>query len=621
MPTEVRERTHIPMQFTWNAESVFANPKDWETEFKSLGPELEGLNEYHGRLAQGPSTLLAALERLQQLLARAWKLLNYAAISYAVDTRQPEAAQRQGRAEGIFAHATAAGAFVNPELLAIGEAKLREWMRAEPRLVLYDHYLTDLFRIQQHVRSAEIEELLGRVMDPFLAVYTTVSALVDSDFQFRPAISSEGRELPVNQGNVDTLLREPDREVRRTAWESYADTYLGYKNTLANNLAASIRQNVFLMRARRHASSLEKALFKDNIPESVFHNLIETFRSHLGTWHRYWKVRRAALGVEQLQPYDVWAPLTDSPPAVTYPQAVDWVCEGLRPLGDEYVEKMRRACLEERWVDVYPNLGKRQGAFSFGSPGTHPFVVMSFADDVSGLSTLAHELGHSMHSYLAWQHQPLIYSDYSIFAAEVASNFHQAMLRAHLLQNNSDVKLQIAIIEDAMDNFHRYFLIMPTLARFELEIHQRVERGEGFSPEGLVDLMADLFAEPFGSEMELDRPRVGITWAQFLHLYQDYYVYQYATGIAGAHALAARILEGETGAAEAYLEFLKAGASLYPLDALRAAGVDLSSPEPVERTFKMLDDLVDRLAKLTGVAEAVAQSGTQGSVSQRRILP
>jgi oligoendopeptidase F len=267
---------------------------------------------------------------------------------------------------------------------------------------------------------------------------------------------------------------------------------------------------------------------------------------------------------------------------------------------------MRRGCLEQRWVDVYPNLGKRQGAFSSGSPGTHPFIVMSFADDVSGLSTLAHELGHSMHSYLAWKHQPMIYSEYSLFAAEVASNFHQAMVRAYLLKNTTDVQLQISIIEDAMDNFHRYFLIMPTLARFELETHQRVERGEGFSADGLIELMADLFAEPFGPEMQLDRQRVGITWAQFLHLYQDYYVYQYATGISGAHSLAARILGGESGAAEAYLEFLKAGASVYPLDALRAAGVDLSSPEPVEQTFKVLDDLVDRLAVLTGVAEAVA---------------
>ena len=606
MAIEVRERTQILRQFTWNAESVFATPADWETEFTSLDAELEGLAQFHGKLAEGPATLLATLERFQELFARAWRLYQYAVIAYSVDTRQQEAAQRHGRSEGLVAQATAAVAFLDPELIAIGEPTLRHWLQGDPRLVIYDHYLINLFRKQEHVRSAEVEELLGVVLAPFLGVASTMSALVDSDFRFKPAIGSDGREHAVTQASLDKLLWDPDRAVRRSAWESYADTYLAYKNTLANSLATSIKQNAFMARARRHESTLEMALFKDHIAEQVFENLIATFRKHVGVWHRYWKVRRAALGVEQLHPYDVWAPLTDAPPVVSYEQAVDWVCEGLAPLGEDYVRVMRAGCLEQRWVDVYPNLGKRQGAFSFSAPGSYPFIMMSFADDVSGLSTLTHELGHSMHGYLTMKHQPVIYSDTSIFSAEVASNFHQAMVRAYLLRNSSDVKLQIAIIEEAMDNFHRYFLIMPTLARFELETHQRLERGEGVSAEGLIGLMADLFAESYGSEMQLDRSRVGITWAQFQHLYNDYYVFQYATGISGAHALSARILEGRPGAAEAYLEFLKAGASLYPLDALRAAGVDLSSPEPVEQTFKVLDDLVDRLAKLTGVTEAVA---------------
>jgi oligoendopeptidase F len=606
MSVEVRERSQIPKQFTWNSESVFAAPADWDAQFNSLGDELKELSAYQGRLGEGPATLLEALELFQTLIVKAYKLYMYAVVDHSVDTRRPEATQRQGRGEGAVAQALGASAFLRPELLSIGEAQLRDWIRQEPRLAIYQHYFDNLFRLQTHVRSMEVEELLGRVQDPFRAVFTTHTALVDSDFQFRPAVSSDGREQSVNQGSLDTLLRSPDRELRRTAWESYADTYLTFKNTLANSLGASLRQNVFVTRARKYASSLEMALFNDNIPEAVFHNLLETFRNNVGTWHRYWRVRRAALGVEELHPYDVWAPITNAPPAINFQQAVDWIREGLRPLGDEYADRIRQGCLEDRWVDVYPNLGKRQGAFSFGVPGTHPFILMSFADDVSGLSTLAHELGHSMHSYLTWKNQPVIYAEYSLFVAEVASNFHQAMVRAHLLENSSDTQLQIAIIEEAMDNFHRYFLIMPTLARFELETHRRVERGEGLSADGMVELMADLFAEPFGTEMQLDRARVGITWAQFQHLYRDYYVYQYATGISGAHSLARRILQGEAGAAQAYLEFLKTGGSRYPLDALRLAGVDLLSPEPVEQTFRVLDDLVDRLAKLTGVSEAVA---------------
>jgi oligoendopeptidase F len=249
-------------------------------------------------------------------------------------------------------------------------------------------------------------------------------------------------------------------------------------------------------------------------------------------------------------------------------------------------------------VDVYPNQGKRAGAFSSGSYGTFPFIMMSYADNLFSLSTLAHELGHSMHSFLARSHQPITYSRYSLFVAEVASNFHQAMVRAHLLATKTEPAFQISLIEEAMSNFHRYFFIMPTLARFELETHQRIERGEGLSSDDMIGLMADLFAEGYGGEMAVDREQVGITWATFGHLYTDYYVYQYATGISGANALAKGILSGKEGAVENYLSFLKAGGSMYPLDVLKMAGVDLTTPEPVEIAFGVLAELVERLEEL-----------------------
>jgi len=284
---------------------------------------------------------------------------------------------------------------------------------------------------------------------------------------------------------------------------------------------------------------------------------------------------------------------------VTYPQAVDWIAAGMQPLGDEYVNILRRGALEQRWVDIYPNKGKRAGAYSYGGPGTHPFIFMSYNDDLFSLSTLAHELGHSLHSYYSWQTQPPIYARYTLFAAEVASNFNQALVRAHLLTTQMDRDFQIGVIEEAMSNFHRYFFIMPTLARFELEIHERVERGQALNAESLIQLMADLFAEGYGGEVELDVQRIGITWAEFsTHLYSNFYVFQYATGIAGAHALAEKILANEPGAVDRYLTFLKAGGSAYPLDALKQAGVDLTTPEPVEQTFAVLAGLVDRLAQL-----------------------
>jgi oligoendopeptidase F len=330
----------------------------------------------------------------------------------------------------------------------------------------------------------------------------------------------------------------------------------------------------------------------------VFHTLIEVFKENLPTWHRYWRVRREALGYDALYVYDIKAPLTEAKPEVPYEQAVVWICEGMAPLGEEYVAAIRRGCREGRWVDRARNKGKRQGAFSSGAYDTQPFIMMSYADDVFSLSTLAHELGHSMHSFLTRKNQPYIYGHYSLFVAEVASNFHQAMVRDYLFRTQEDADLQLALIEEAMSNFHRYFFIMPTLARFELEMHQRVERGAPVNARTMMDLTADLFKEGYGKEVVFDDERIGITWAQFVHMYMNFYVYQYATGISGAHALTDRVLSGERGAAEDYVRFLSAGGSVYPLDALKAAGVDLAAPEPVERAFESLAEVVDRLEAL-----------------------
>jgi oligoendopeptidase F len=293
--------------------------------------------------------------------------------------------------------------------------------------------------------------------------------------------------------------------------------------------------------------------------------------------------------------------LTANPPTLSYETAVDWIAQGMTPLGKEYTSILRNGALEERWVDVYPNQGKRMGAFSSGLKGTHPFIMMSFTDDLFSLSTLAHELGHSLHSYYTWQKQPLVYSNYGLFVAEVASNFNQALVRAHLFESNSDPNFHIAVIEEAMANFHRYFFIMPTLARFELELHQRVERGQPLNADIMNNLLADFFQEGYGDEVVFDRERTGITWAQFhSHLYANFYVYQYATGISAAHALAHDILQEKPGAVDNYLAFLKAGGSMYPMDALKLAGVDMTSPEPVETAFAVLAQIVDRLEQLVG---------------------
>jgi oligoendopeptidase F len=601
MSTEtIPAHSEIDPQYTWNAPSVFPSEADWEAEYGSIAQDLAGLRAYQGRLAEGPALLAEAVAAIERLMQRVYKLYTYASMSYAVNTNDQDAAKRNGRAQGLAGQALAAAAFLDPELLAIGEATLRGWLAEDARLGYLGHYVDNLFRKQAHVRSAEVEELLGLLADPFSNVEATFHMLTDADFKFPPASASDGRSLPVTQGTLEDILAAPDREARRTAWEGYMDAYLAHKNTLAANLLTSVKNNVFTMRARRHTSTLEMALFRQNLPAAVYHNLLDVFKKNLPTWHRYWAVRRRALGVERLQPYDIWAPLTSDRPVIPYEQAVAAVCAGLAPLGQDYVEALRRGCQEQRWVDVYPCQGKMGGAFSSGAPGAFPFIMMSYTDDVFSLSTLAHELGHSMHSYLTWQNQPILYSDYSMFVAETASNFHQAMVRAHLLATNPDPAFQITVIEEAMSNFHRYFFIMPTLARFELAVHQAEERGAGMSADDMLGLMADLFSEGYGGGVHVDRERTGATWATFPHLYADYYVFNYATGISAANALALRVRSGAAAAAEDYLRFLKAGGSLYPLDALRVAGVDMTTPEPVEAAFSVLAGLVERLAGLVG---------------------
>jgi oligoendopeptidase F len=594
----VPPRSQVAREHTWNAESVYPSHEAWAAELKAVSDALPTLAPFQGKL-DNAATLADWLEASEALARRVSMLGFYARMSQAVETTNQAAVSMVGQVGALASRFGAVVAFSQPELLARGEEIVMGWVQSEPRLGHYAQAFGDLFRQQQHVRSAEVEQVLAMAREPFGQVDNTEEMLTSADLKFGMVTTSTGEQIQLAQGNIDTFLESPDREARRTAWEAYQDGYLAMKNTLASNYIASVKRDVFYARARRYPSALDAALFADNIPSEVYYNLIETYKKNIPTWHKYWAIRRKALGVETLNPYDIWAPLTSQSPVVSYEQAVDWICEGMSPLGEDYVNALRQGCLQDRWVDIYPNQSKTAGAFSYGTYDTYPFIMMSFDNGLSAMSTLAHELGHSMHSYLSRKNQPYVYGDYSLFVAEVASNFNQAMVRANLFKNNSDAHFQIAMIEEAMNNIHRYFFIMPTLSRFELEIHQRVEKGQGVTADDMIALMADLFSEGYGSEMHVDRDRVGITWAQFGHLYSNFYVFQYATGISAAHALAGRILEGTPGAAENYVKFLSTGSSMYPVDALQMAGVDMRTPDAVERTFAVLADYVDRLAHLT----------------------
>jgi oligoendopeptidase F len=606
--TSLPPRSEVDKRFTWDAESVFPDEAAWDQAAETVLSRLPDLAEFKGHLGDSPEALadwFDANERVHRLMA---KLMVYSTMSYSVDVGDQKAAARADRARSVSAQLGAAASFAVPEMLGIGIPKLREWVATSPRLAHLGHYFDRLEKLQRRIRSAEVEELLTQVSDPLASALSVHSVLANTDLRFAPAVGADGELHEVAQGTYGALMTSADRELRRTAFESYADAHLALQHAMAASLSGGVKRDVFFARARGYTSSLQAALEPSHIPVEVYHNVVRTFRDNVATWHRYWRIRRRVLGLEVLRPYDTRAQLSTNTLAVPYQQAVEWIAEGVAPLGDDYVAILRKGAMQDRWVDIYPNKGKRMGAFSTGAMDTRPFIFMSYNDDIYSMSTLAHELGHSMHSYHTRGTQPYVYSNYGLFQAEVASNMHQALTRRHLLATKSDPAFQIAVIEEAMSNFYRYFFIMPSLARLELEMHERVERGAAITADYLNNLMADLMLEVYGSEVDInerDRERIGSTWAQFhTHLYSNFYVYQYATGIAAADHLVGRVAAGDPKAVASYIAFLRSGGSMYPLEGLQMAGVDMTSPEPVEAAFATLSAMVDRLEQLTSAARS-----------------
>lgn len=596
-------RAEVPVEETWNLENIFPSVEAWEKAKTEVLETLPEFAAYQGKLAEGPAILGEFFGKYETTLRLALRVMLYGMLAVSADSTDQAAQARAGQGQGVMARINAATSFYRPELMTIGFDTLHKWIAENDEMKQYEHFFDELEREQEHVRSSEVEQVLAQVGEPLNDFFQAYNALTNADLSFADATAGDGATLEVAQSSINSLITHKDRKVRQTGFDHYADGYLAYKNTLAAIQIGDIHSDVFNARARRYPSSLAASLGNNNIPVDVFHALIETFKKNLPTWHRYWRVRKQALGLDDFQIYDIKAPLGANSPQISFEQAIDWISEGVAPLGEEYVSILRKGTLEDRWVDRARNKGKRLGAFSSGVYDTNPFVLMSFANDVFSLSTLAHELGHSMHSYYTRRTQPFVYSNYSLFVAEVASNFNQAMVRDYLFETQSDPDFQLALIEEAMSNFHRYFFIMPTLARWELEVHERAEAGKPLTADIMTEICAGYFGEGYGDEVIYDKDRVGITWAQFQHMYMNFYVYQYATGISAAHALAKGVQEGGQDSVDRYLDFLSAGGSVYPLDALKTAGVDMTQSAPVDAAFDVMASYVDRLEELVEAGE------------------
>lgn len=592
-------RSEIPVEETWRLEDIFPTDDAWEQEFQQVKAMIPKLGEYKGRLGQSPQVLYEALQYQDEVSMRLGKLYTYAHMRYDQDTTNSFYQGLNDRVKGLYSEASSAMAFIVPELLSIDEAVLRSFLEQYEPLRLYAHALDEVTRQRPHVLSAEEEALLAQAAEVMQATSNTFSALNNADLTFPTIVDENGNEVEVTHGRFIRFLESTDRRVRRDAFHAVYHTYEKFQNTFASTLAGTVKKHNFFARVRRYESARQAALDANNIPESVYDNLIATVHEHLPLLHRYVRLRKQVLGLDELHMYDLYTPLVqDVKMDVTYEEAKQYMLDGLAPLGEEYVAIVKEG-LDNRWVDVRENKGKRSGAYSSGAYGTHPYILLNWQDNVHNLFTLVHEFGHSVHSYYTRKTQPYPYAHYSIFVAEVASTCNEALLNDHLLKTIDDEKKRLYLLNHYLEGFRGTVFRQTMFAEFEHLIHLKAQQGEALTAETLTSLYYDLNKKYFGDEIVVDQ-EIGLEWSRIPHFYYNYYVYQYATGFSAATALSKQILEEGEPAVKRYIDFLKAGSSDYPIEVLKKAGVDMTSAEPIHQACQVFAEKLEEMERLLG---------------------
>ncbi len=597
---ELPGRDEIDSAYKWRLEDLYPSDEAWEADFERVERDLEAIARYKGRTGESAETLLKVLKLRDALEERFERLFVYAAMRSDEDTTNQRYQALRDRAASLSARVQEATAFVNTEILEIPEEKLWQWVEENSELRVYRHFLEDLLRTREHMLPREQEELLARTTEVARAPHDIFNMFNNADLKFPTIRDEQGNEVEVTKGRYALLQESPDRRVRRDAFRALYGEYSKWPNTLASMLNGSVKKDVFYARTRRYDSALRMALDADNVPDQVYDNLIATIRSQLEPLHRAISLRKRVLKLESVRPYDLYVPLVPRLKwEVPYEEVRSTVLEALSILGQEYREQLERA-FRERWIDVYENRGKRTGAYSWGAYGAHPYILLNYNGRLDDVFTLAHELGHAMHSHFTWSTQPYIYGDYSIFVAEVASTVNEALLTHYLLKRTEDPQRRLYLLNHWVDQIRGTVYTQVLFAEFEKATHGMVERGQPLTADALNRLAADLYRAYLGGDFSLDSP-YEINWARIPHFYTAFYVYKYATGYSAATAISQKILAGEARAVERYLEFLRSGSSDYPLNLLQKAGVDMRSPEPVQAVTTLLSKLVSEMEQLFGV--------------------
>lgn len=595
MSQTLQERRDMDPQYMWDLSSLYASDEDWEKALPALEPMVEEAAAFQGKLKDAGSirAFYDKSEKLELLLS---DLFEYAMLRRSEDTRAAAGQKMYALIYGKYVRAMARLSFAKAEILSLEEEKLRAIVE-DPALADYRQAMEDLLEEKGHTLSADQEELLAQYGEVFGATANISENLMDADMVFEDAVDAAGKSHQVSGSSYIRLQSSADRLLRKNAFDSLYKGYRQHINTLASTYATAVRTAVTTARVRHYASSRCMAMEANHIPDQVYQNLIEAVRRHMPAMYRYVALRKRLLGLEELHYYDLYAPLVgESAQSYTYEQARRMVLDAIAPLGEEYKGVVKRA-FADRWIDVYPNAGKRGGAFSAGTYHSKPYILTNFSGTLDSVSTIAHEMGHSMHSWYARSHQPAHYADYTLFVAEVASTVNENLLIENLLGKTSDLRERLVLLNQYLENFKGTVYRQTMFAEFEKIVHEKAEEGQALDPETLNRTYLDLIRDYFGEGLVID-DAVRYEWARIPHFYRPFYVYVYATGYSSAVALSEGIRRDGVPAVRRYLDFLSMGSSRHPLDELRHAGVDLDTPAPLDQALEKFETVLDQAEEI-----------------------
>lgn len=597
MARELPKRSEVAEEYTWDLSDMYTDKKIWEAELNEISSIMEEIEKTEGNVTASTSQLLNVLEKSALAGQKLELALNYAARLYDQDKKNTKHQAMEQKANALAAEYGSKTSFIVPEILALDETVLEGYYKEQEELELYRIQIEEIQRLKAHSLSAELEKLVAMTSEMSQTAAEVYSILDNADLAFPEILDEDGESVRISHGNFVPLLESPDRRVRKDAFENYYKVYQQFINTIAGLYSGQVKQQIFYAKARNYESTLEAAVDANHVPSKVYYNLIDTVNKNLDKMHRYVKIRKKCLGVEELHMYDVYTPMiADAAKKISFEEAKETVLKALAPLGEAYVNTVREG-FANRWIDVYENEGKRSGAYSAGAYGVHPYVLLNHSDTLDNMFTLAHEMGHSMHSYYSNDTQPYIYSQYKIFVAEVASTCNEVLLMEYLLANTTDSKERAYLLNHYLDSFKGTVYRQTMFAEFEMQTNKLVEDGESLTADCLNKLYYELNCKYYGPEMVSD-PEIAYEWARIPHFYYDFYVYQYATGYSAAVAIAHAILKEGAPAVERYLKFLSGGCSKSPIDLLKIAGVNMEEPQPIQEALAVFGEILDEIETL-----------------------